>query len=531
MLDDTSAPPPEAAPTEAPDAKPEKAANSISSVGRVLGMRDTLRQDRAVANALEPAALTPPKLTPPPDQTPHTDPMQAFGQPAMWLAIFGSLATRQHLTSAVTSAAGVMAATQRLDAEEAKSQYANWKVANENAIKTGKYVQDAYKAAIARIGADARGAAAEVGTLAKAFKDDAMLHVYETQGMDGVVRFVKGRGKQIGAMELGAGEFAGIHAENMAVGEVVAGKVAEKEKALGRPMTKPEKAQLFLDTKAEIKAKEASERTTQTGEAKAKLAGPEIDLTPEAVDMDARIYLVTRQMPAFGLASAGAISRARLRVQNRAAAIAAENGMTLADIISGQATVRADTMSLGQLTKMSDFAISFENTAIKNIGIVKDLMHQGAGTPAGPVVNRWLQAGRVATGDPDVRAFNAAILTAATEYSKVMSGSTGTAASTDSARQEALLMMNQFDSPETLLNVMNNVMLPDMENRKKALLDQREDIQKRISATPAGGGAHALPAPTSEQPPSPGARKAPDGKWYVPDPSRPGKYLEVRGDG
>ncbi len=24
-----------------------------------------------------------------------------------------------------------------------------------------------------------------------------------------------------------------------------------------------------------------------------------------------------------------------------------------------------------------------------------------------------------------------------------------------------------------------------------------------------------------------GMRQAPDGKWYIPDPNRPGKYLEV----
>lgn len=34
---------------------------------------------------------------------------------------------------------------------------------------------------------------------------------------------------------------------------------------------------------------------------------------------------------------------------------------------------------------------------------------------------------------------------------------------------------------------------------------------------PAGG----------DQPPAPGAKKAPDGNWYVPDPKRPGKYLKV----
>jgi hypothetical protein len=30
-----------------------------------------------------------------------------------------------------------------------------------------------------------------------------------------------------------------------------------------------------------------------------------------------------------------------------------------------------------------------------------------------------------------------------------------------------------------------------------------------------------------EQPPLPGARKAPDGHWYLPDPMRPGKYLRL----
>ena len=31
----------------------------------------------------------------------------------------------------------------------------------------------------------------------------------------------------------------------------------------------------------------------------------------------------------------------------------------------------------------------------------------------------------------------------------------------------------------------------------------------------------------TEQPPMPNAKKAPDGKWYVPDPNRPGKYLRI----
>ena len=208
MADDTTA-----APTEAPSkVEVPDQPDTTSAVGRVFNMDRTLKRDHAVVDALEPSALTPPKITAPPDPTPHTDPMQAFGQPAMWLAIFGSLVSRQHLTAAVTSGAGVLAATQKLDAEQAKNQYDQWKVNSKNALETAKYVQNSYKAAISKLSADARGAASEVGTLAKAFKDDAMLHIYETQGMDGVVRFLKGRKNQLDDAEVG-GDLFGKHVE------------------------------------------------------------------------------------------------------------------------------------------------------------------------------------------------------------------------------------------------------------------------------------------------------------------------------
>lgn len=44
-----------------------------------------------------------------------------------------------------------------------------------------------------------------------------------------------------------------------------------------------------------------------------------------------------------------------------------------------------------------------------------------------------------------------------------------------------------------------------------------------------GGGDTAVTAPTApETPPSTSARKAPDGNWYEPDPSRPGKWILVK---
>ena len=595
MLDDTSAPPPEAAPTEAPDAKPEKAADSISSVGRVLGMRDTLRQDRAVANALEPAALTPPKLTPPPDQTPHTDPMQAFGQPAMWLAIFGSLATRQHLTSAVTSAAGVMAATQRLDAEEAKSQYANWKVANENAIKTGKYVQDAYKAAIARIGADARGAAAEVGTLAKAFKDDAMLHVYETQGMDGVVRFLKGRGKQLDGAELGGAAF----------GKEVNGKIDTLDKiaagfASDDPMKQADALDMYGAELGKGVTKANRELTTATVLRLKGIANALRNGTPEQV---ADAQKSAAEIPGIGsgilhapkaAAAPGSIAANRaaiakgvasdpewkdkpadqqatetencfkqsqvLQITDKTAdwlarevwsgniqatvgmARSANNMTKVANAIQRYAEANGKTPA-DMNAKIAEFrAMTAEAQTIGHrVGAI-EVSGQEAKAMAGLVQNAFSKLDRTEfrpfnqlkvlydnqTNSPEQGAAYLADFSLATAYARALNPQ-GVPRETDIAKAEQ--MLNTADTLERHMAVVNQI-LTELDQIEAATGSARNAMIGRIR------GAHRLEplpenggGPGNEQPPSPGARKAPDGKWYVPDPSRPGKYLEVRGDG
>jgi hypothetical protein len=54
-------------------------------------------------------------------------------------------------------------------------------------------------------------------------------------------------------------------------------------------------------------------------------------------------------------------------------------------------------------------------------------------------------------------------------------------------------------------------------------------LDKRAGNTPIPQGSVApSQAEASTAPPIPGARKAPDGNWYVPDPSRHGKYLQVQ---
>ncbi|GEM_PF-5454021 len=56
----------------------------------------------------------------------------------------------------------------------------------------------------------------------------------------------------------------------------------------------------------------------------------------------------------------------------------------------------------------------------------------------------------------------------------------------------------------------------------------RNDIGGTINNPGAAPSRGATGQWGSQQPPVQGARQAPDGKFYVPDPNRPGKYLEVR---
>jgi hypothetical protein len=68
-----------------------------------------------------------------------------------------------------------------------------------------------------------------------------------------------------------------------------------------------------------------------------------------------------------------------------------------------------------------------------------------------------------------------------------------------------------------------------------AKLDQEAADQKqehalaaiRAKPKPGNGASKGTKAKTSDESPIPGARKAPDGNHYLPDPHRPGKYLQI----
>jgi hypothetical protein len=215
-------------------------------------------------------------------------------------------------------------------------------------------------------------------------------------------------------------------------------------------------------------------------------------------------------------------------------------GMTPGDFIAKHSEVKANTTSLTNLTKMADSAISFEKLAEKNFDVALRLAPNAVPTDLGPFFNKWVEQGETALGDPTVPPYVAAIITGANEYAKVMSGSTGTAASTVDARREARDLFSPYLSLPQISQVIA-VAKADMKNRENTLTEQVGQIKQRLGsstpvtvappATPRATGQESQNTPPGTQPAQAGTAQegqtgtTPDGKKWV---YRAGKWEQLQ---
>lgn len=163
------------------------------------GLSDRLAMDRVKADIAENNA-TVPQLRAPPKQEAQTDPFQAFGQPAMWIAALGSLFTRQPFVNAIKAGGAVLQATQQLDAAAAKQNFEVWKVETENGLKMAQFQQKQYEDALKRIDVDSKSGKAEIETNIAAYKDMVAQQVYQQEGIPGLKKLLFARGKQTDAV-------------------------------------------------------------------------------------------------------------------------------------------------------------------------------------------------------------------------------------------------------------------------------------------------------------------------------------------
>lgn len=252
---------------------------------------------------------------------------------------------------------------------------------------------------------------------------------------------------------------------------------------------------------------------------KAQVGGAGADiLGDDAIEIMANQYLQTGILPSMGMGRAG--TEARAKVVNRAAALAKDKGIAFDEQGSRAALFRAGQSELTQLQAQRGKVMAFARTAEHNMDVAGEFSRK-VDRSGMPVVNRWLLAGRNAVaGDPDVAAFHAAVLTAATEYARVMGGGTVT---TDTARKEAESIISSVHTPQQFKAVMD-VMRRDMANRERGYDEQIKIIKDSIRlGGPQGGAATSPPAPSTG-----GARIrviGPNGeRGTVPEGTDLGKY-------
>lgn len=206
--------------------------------------------------------------------------------------------------------------------------------------------------------------------------------------------------------------------------------------------------------------------------------GGSAGLTPAALDMMVDQVLsgqpVAQVVPGWGQAGV----QTRSFVLNKVAEKMKERGIEPSSLAGMQAAYSANRAALAQITKLKTMVGSFEQTAQKNLVIVQE-MSKKTDRFGVPIADKWLLAGKRATGDPDVSAYDAAIRTASNEVARVVNSANGSGVLSDTARKEIESILNPAMAPEQIESVIG-IMKRDMDNRIQSLTEGQANILKEI---------------------------------------------------
>jgi hypothetical protein len=141
----------------------------------------------------------------------------------------------------------------------------------------------------------------------------------------------------------------------------------------------------------------------------------------------------------------------------------------------------ADRTSASGMEKMYNNVKTSHDTFIKNAKIALD-MSDSFDRSKIPVLNRAIVSGaKNITGDPEATKLLTALYTTATEYARLTSNFQATGSQlTDSARHEAINLLNAYQNPETIRGLLDpevGIMTKDTNNRLQAVVDRRSEAR------------------------------------------------------
>lgn len=216
--------------------------------------------------------------------------------------------------------------------------------------------------------------------------------------------------------------------------------------------------------------------------------------TGDALDNAGQRYRMFGELPA----GAGKSPAMAIKIMNRAAEQAHEAGDD-----AGAAAIRqkAGVATTGALKKFEGTAQAiggFEKLATKSADLAEQLADK-VGAGGVPVLNQWQQsATKNFTPGSDLAKFHAQTETFSAEYGKIMSGSMGNSALSDSAAEHARGLINTAMDNKTYHDVMKTLR-QDMANRIKAQSEERVELYAQLS----GHGPDNIPGnkpPATEVP-------------------------------
>lgn len=199
-------------------------------------------------------------------------------------------------------------------------------------------------------------------------------------------------------------------------------------------------------------------------------------LSQSALEREARAVAAGAPMPSLGWGKTAAAMR--IQIANRAAAIMDEAGDPSGSLAMRRVTYAGSKAELTKLLSQRGPLMAFAATADKNLKVAESLSER-VDRSGSPVLNRWFLAGRRATGDPDVAAFDTAVRVAINEFAKVTSSATGGGVTSDTARKEVETMLNAAQTPKQFKAVVNTLR-QEMDNRKQGYEEQIKVIQQGL---------------------------------------------------
>jgi hypothetical protein len=222
------------------------------------------------------------------------------------------------------------------------------------------------------------------------------------------------------------------------------------------------------------------------------LANPNGDTGIETAAWD---WLFRGVVPFTGMGSGKRTVNMREQAVKRAGELLQEVGLTNQDVPALRAKSKADSGALSRITSMGAAVDQFEETVNRNMTTARALSEKWDRTDV-PAANRLAAAWNKGTGDSDALNFAAQMHGLASEWAKVMSGSTSSAGVAVGNAKDAEAIMGPYLSNGQVQSLFDNVIIPDMNNRTAAISGEKQKLIRDIrSIVPDLSGRNSTQTP------------------------------------